>query len=118
MKKYILIVFSCMFLSCAVLMGKFNKSAYQKADKIIYDELFENKKTEITQKEVVLNIVELLSESTKVSEEFIPKEQLLFVRAKDTLVLYKNDTYIRDSRGTYSLTNSTEKRLKELLKIK
>lgn len=118
MKKYILIMFPFVLFSCAALMGKFNRSAYQKADRIIYEELFENKRTEIANKEIVLDIVELLSKSTKVSEDFIPKDQLLFVRVKDTLVLYKNGTYIKDSRGTYSLTNSEEERLMELLKKK
>lgn len=118
MRKYFILIFPFLSLGCAVLMGKFNKSAYQKADMIIYEELFENKEIEIKDKDVIFDVVELLSKSNKVSEEFVPKEQLLFVRAKDTLVLYKNDTYLRDSKGIYSLTSRAEKRIMELLKVK
>ena len=100
-----------------MLLGKFNKAAYQKADKIIYEEIFEDKtRIEVTDKTTILQIVGILGESKKESTPFMAREQLLFVRAKDTLVLYKNETAFQDARGAYSISQDAEKSLMELIK--
>lgn len=117
MKKYVLFLFPCLLVGCAVLFGKFDKTAYQKTDKIIYGEIFDDKgKLEITDKTTILQIVQILSESKKEPIVFMAKEQLLFVRPKDTLVIYKNETSFQDARGSYTLSDESEKRLMNLLK--
>jgi len=115
MKKYIFLLFPFLLAGCALLKGNFNKARYQKANKIIYEEIFENKKIEITDKTVILQIVEILGESKKESAEFMTKEQLLFVRNKDTLVVFKNGTSFKDARNTYGLSEESEKRLMNLI---
>lgn len=116
MKKYIVFVaFPFLLASCAILSGKFNKSAYRKADKIVYEEIFENKKVEITDKAVIFQIVEIFGESKKEPANFVAKEQLLFIRAKDTLVLYKNNAGFQDARGSYVISDEAEQRLMKLL---
>lgn len=102
---------------CAVLLGKFDKAAYRKADKIIYGEIIgSKKKIEVTDKTTILQIVEILGESKKDPTPFMAKEQLIFVRAKDTLVVYKNETAFQDARGSYSISRDAEKSLMELIK--
>lgn len=116
MKKYIILLFPFLIAGCALLSGKFNKTAYQKADKIIYEEIFDKKKREITDKNTILQIVEILSESTKDKTQFMAKEQLLFIRQKDTLVIYKNGATFQDARGSYSINEESDRQLTELLK--
>lgn len=117
MKKCVLFLLPCLLVGCAVLLGKFNKTTYQKADKIIYGEIFDDKENvEITDKTTILQIVQILSESKKEPNVFMAKEQLLFVRPKDTLVIYKNGTSFQDARGSYTLSDESEKRLIDLLK--
>lgn len=115
MKKYIALAFPLLLASCAILSGKFNKSAYRKADKIVYEEIFENKKVEITDKATILQIVEILGESKKEPANFVAKEQLLFIRTKDTLVVYKNDAGFQDARGSYVISDRAEQQLMKLL---
>ncbi|MFV0418755.1 MAG: hypothetical protein ACK5KT_08510 [Dysgonomonas sp.] len=116
MKKYIFLLFPFLLVGCALLSGKFNKTAYQKADKIIYEEIFDKKKREITDKSTILQIVEILGVSQKDKTPLMAKEQLLFVRQKDTLVVYKNGTTFQDARGLYSISEEADKKLTELLK--
>lgn len=116
MKKYSILLFPFLLVGCVLLSGKFNKTAYQKADKIIYEEIFDKKKKEITDKSSILQIVEILGTSQKDKAPFMAKEQLLFVRQKDTLVVYKNGTSFQDARGSYSISEESDRRLTELLK--
>lgn len=116
MKKYIILLFPFLIAGCALLSGKFNKTAYQKADKIIYEEIFDKKKREITDKNTILQIVEILGASQKEKTPLMAKEQLLFVRQKDTLVVYKNGTSFQDARGSYSINEVSDRQLTELLK--
>lgn len=113
---YSILLFSLLFSGCALLSGKFNKSAYQKADKIIFEEIFDKKKTEITDKSTIVQIVEILGVSQKDKMPFMAKEQLLFVRQKDTLVVYKNGTSFQDARGSYIISEESDRRLTELLR--
>lgn len=117
MRKYILLLFPFLMTGCALLSGKFNKSSYQKADKIIYEEIFDKKnRIEITDKTTILQMVEILGESEKDKTPFVAREQLLFIRPKDTLVIYKNGNTFQDARNSYSISAESEKRLMRLIK--
>lgn len=118
MKKYILIVFPIVLFGCIAKMSKLNKEHYHNADKIIYENLAENIMVEITDKEGIMNIVKILAEAKKSPVKFIPKEKLLFIRGKDTLMIYKNKTVFKCLEGMGCLTDGAEKELRLLLKTK
>lgn len=114
MKSLSLLVTIVLLVSCSAFEKTINKSQYVNADKVIYEKYF-GESVEIRNKAQIARLIDIIGSAQKEAVDFIPKDQFVFIRSKDTISIQRNGALLRDGNGTYRLGAYMSTELNKLL---
>lgn len=112
MTKYICLFTLLLLASCSPKTLKTGR--YKGSDKIVYEKMFVGK-LEVEDKNTIDEIISLLGTAKKGPSKFIVKEQLFFIKNKDTLTIRKSESSLQNVDGSFQLDEQAEERLMKLL---